>query len=90
MDKRRHWATSPALLIALAILPAARTLSYGLFFRGDAQSLPARSQACTAAGTDMGFNITPLWGLEQSDFPRSAPSLILNSLVSSPSAGQIS
>jgi RND family efflux transporter MFP subunit len=61
MNKRRHWAATPALFIGLAVVGVAWTLSYGGFLSGSRESLPAdNASASTHAPGAIAVTVAPL------------------------------
>jgi len=60
MNKRRHWATMPALLVGIAIVGVAWTLSYGGFFGSDRESLPEESETSPHLPGAIAVTVAPL------------------------------
>jgi RND family efflux transporter MFP subunit len=60
MNKRRHWATTPALLVGIAIVGVAWTLSYGGFLGSKRESLPEESGNSPHHPGEIAVTVAPL------------------------------
>ena len=60
MNKRRHWAATPALIIGIAIVGVAWTLSYGGLFGSSRESLPEESSGSTPPPGAIAVTVAPL------------------------------
>lgn len=60
MNKRRHWAATPAFLIGIGVVGVAWTLSYGGFFGSARESLPEESRGSTPRPGAIAVTVAPL------------------------------
>jgi RND family efflux transporter MFP subunit len=60
MNKRRYRASVPALLVGIAVVGVAWTLSYGGFFGGNRESLPADRESSHHAAGEIAVTVAPL------------------------------
>ena len=60
MNKRRHWVSTPALLVGIAVVGVTWTLTYGGFFGGPLESLPAESGNSPQAPGAIAVTVAPL------------------------------
>ena len=60
MNKRRHWASTPALLVGLVAIGVAWTLNYGGLLGGKRESLPADRGSSRHAAGEIAVTVSPL------------------------------
>ena len=60
MNKRRHWAATPALFVGIAVVGVAWTLSYGGLFGSSRESLPEESRGSVPPPGAIAVTVAPL------------------------------